>query len=582
MVVVARFFALVVSVALVPVANATLSVSPNPNPDGNYTVSWDPHGGTDWYELKQQFNGGGWTTYNVSPTATSKTFSAKPQGTYKYKLIYCAELGHPDEWECFDTGYGTTDVVVQPLPWPDPAGGEQGDYQYETRIGDMNGDSRTDILLDRTTVAESGNGTLDVILLTQLFDGSFSTKVPSASELSVATGWPLAALELNLDDVNIDGFVDVFLGNIDTVIGNIDNLAPGPMNQLVYAPGSVLIEDPKGIRSIDAQFKKFLSELWEWITDVEYFNNNAQWVAGQGGFWTVQWICDGWGWEWNCEWQAVWVPPIPGYWSYDHFDQDAYELSEAIGALTGNLEVEPGSSLSTVIDEILKRVLTTEVYGGVLSGGGLAPWEINIPVGGLGSDRGFTIGVTLLSFSEKVSKPSEGRPLTPGERDLIYENGVIIFPSDLDKVTVYNKKYGFLWGSFVTPNGNIFVNPAGSNMNWKEDYSAAPDNVSSYALYLKGIFVHESVHLWQHYIEQCSKVIKFPGVCRFKWARSDNDYDYVLVPGQNYFLYDSTEHRAEMVSDRWLKWKEHPARKTFNDDVTFEQLDQAIPYVLNP
>ena len=47
---------------------------------GNYTVSWT----NDW-GLMEQYNGGAWTVVQAQLVSSSKTFTGKPGGTYKYK-----------------------------------------------------------------------------------------------------------------------------------------------------------------------------------------------------------------------------------------------------------------------------------------------------------------------------------------------------------------------------------------------------------------------------------------------------------------------------------------------------------------
>ena len=75
---------------------ATLAVSPNPSPDGNYTVSWTlsrcfniPFGGPVCRTLQERKGtDGAWTTLTgLANTATSYTVSGQADGTWYYRLV---------------------------------------------------------------------------------------------------------------------------------------------------------------------------------------------------------------------------------------------------------------------------------------------------------------------------------------------------------------------------------------------------------------------------------------------------------------------------------------------------------------
>ncbi|MCY3795611.1 MAG: fibronectin type III domain-containing protein, partial [Gammaproteobacteria bacterium] len=93
----------------VTVIAATLSISPNPAPGGNYTVSWTGTGS----ELLESFNNGATTrTYRVS--GTSKAFANRPPGSYAYTLRLCFNLFGANT--CVPVS-GTATVTV-PVPAP--------------------------------------------------------------------------------------------------------------------------------------------------------------------------------------------------------------------------------------------------------------------------------------------------------------------------------------------------------------------------------------------------------------------------------------------------------------------------------
>ena len=67
-----------------------VSASPNPSLDGNYTVSWTPVSGAPNYRLEEKIGSGSWAEVPGMPqTATSKSFTGKPAGTYYYRARAC-------------------------------------------------------------------------------------------------------------------------------------------------------------------------------------------------------------------------------------------------------------------------------------------------------------------------------------------------------------------------------------------------------------------------------------------------------------------------------------------------------------
>ena len=84
----------------------------------------------------------------------------------------------------------------------------------------------------------------------------------------------------------------------------------------------------------------------------------------------------------------------------------------------------------------------------------------------------------------------------------------------------------------MAPNGAIWVHPKGEL--WSDDFADA-------ALSLRGLFVHELTHVWQH---QCGRALV---LCRHPFCR----YRYRLVPGRTLRRY-GVEQQAEIVRHAWL------------------------------
>lgn len=81
---------IVVSLA-VPAAPATIS-GPSMNTTGNFSISWSSSTGATRYELWESVFGGAFSKVHDG-TATSKSFSNKPNGEYEYKAKACSTAG---------------------------------------------------------------------------------------------------------------------------------------------------------------------------------------------------------------------------------------------------------------------------------------------------------------------------------------------------------------------------------------------------------------------------------------------------------------------------------------------------------
>ncbi|MBG22048.1 MAG: hypothetical protein CMF22_01130, partial [Idiomarinaceae bacterium] len=96
---------------------SSISASPTTSNDGNFTVSWsaasnmETSGFNSWgYQLNEYKNGSLTQTFNLSPTATSHSFSDKSNGSYYYTVRGCNQsLGVP---LCGSTSSASNTVTV--------------------------------------------------------------------------------------------------------------------------------------------------------------------------------------------------------------------------------------------------------------------------------------------------------------------------------------------------------------------------------------------------------------------------------------------------------------------------------------
>lgn len=154
--------------------------------------------------------------------------------------------------------------------------------------------------------------------------------------------------------------------------------------------------------------------------------------------------------------------------------------------------------------------------------------------------------------TEELSKtrPGDSRRLTPGEIDLA--RSVFGDAIDYARVRIFRKKYFPLQPRKRTmaPNGNIYFHPR--SLAYRDDFSVAE-------IYLKGLFIHEMTHVWQH--QAGTNVRK---------AIFNRRYRYRLVRGKAFRRY-GLEQQCEIVRDYFLVSSRQPeaAREKFEDILPF-------------
>jgi hypothetical protein len=247
-----------------PVAAAPAPTAPATS-GGSYTVSYPPCGECLNHWLEERVENGAWQAVGNG----SVTFTGKPTGTYYYRVVYFYLIDPQLFYYWTDYGPEARVAVTANAP-PVDSLETQLSYRYETRYGDGNGDGKRDIFVQRIAGGVAGNGALDKVMLLQGSGGRFSTSVPTSAQAAAAGAWPRAAIQVVLQDFNVDGFADVLLKGVASAIG-----VSGALNQIVYAPARVLTQPPLGIRGVDANLKRFAANAHDYFADTRYFEKNA-------------------------------------------------------------------------------------------------------------------------------------------------------------------------------------------------------------------------------------------------------------------------------------------------------------------
>ena len=95
----------------------------------------------------------------------------------------------------------------------------QQQYQFETRVGDINFDRRKDIYIRRLS-GNANNGVISQTILIQNSNRTFKIYNASSSQLAKAKSWSKVNIVTVLEDFNLDGYIDVFLKGVSGAISN--------------------------------------------------------------------------------------------------------------------------------------------------------------------------------------------------------------------------------------------------------------------------------------------------------------------------------------------------------------------------
>ena len=148
-------------------------------------------------------------------------------------------------------------------------------------------------------------------------------------------------------------------------------------------------------------------------------------------------------------------------------------------------------------------------------------------------------------------RPGDSRQLTPGEVELA--RSVFGDAVNYARVQIIRKKYFALQprNRTMAPNGNIYFHPR--SLAYRDDFSVAET-------YLKGLFIHEMTHVWQH--QSGTNVRK---------AIFNRRYRYRLVRGKSFWHY-GLEQQCEIVRDYFLVSSRQPAKNSL------EQFEEILPF----
>ncbi|MDC0000361.1 VCBS repeat-containing protein [Porticoccaceae bacterium] len=440
---------------------------------------------------------------------------------------------------------------------------DQKDYIYQVRKGDINGDGKLDLFVNRTSGGNANNGVLNATILQQQADKTFLAIAATPAQLSTAASWATATIEVVLSDFNMDGYVDLILKGISSHIA-------GANNQMVFSKGQLFSGQASSVRDIDDDFVKTFSSITHWLGDSNYFDNNIITVTGYTYVLTYGCQYDWFYGEYICGFYYVLVPYTATGYDASLISQDALDLRDALEDVTqaGEFVLDALSNPAKAVADILESILGETILGGVLRNGGILQIEIDagLTIGSphLDDTRGLVVRGQLAEVGEETGS-FNSRPLTPGEIAMAVNNGLAV--ANINSVEVLRR--GFAGLKVAVNDGNIYI-PDNNTINfpWSEDYSVLSVQVSTVE---QAIFVHELVHIYQQrtWAWDDARV-------GLESAQAGSDYCYgPFDPGKSYSDYNQ-EEQAEMVSDRFLLNKGFSQRLVCNRSVSLQQLDGVI------
>ena len=560
-----------VAAALIVASCVTQAQSPPSAPavtSGNYQVNWQFQGVATYLQEKVGPSGT-WayvsnTLYSNSGVNYLVSFN-KPAGEYFYRLevLYTSYYG--------GTYYGySTEIRVQVASVPATAQdlmANQLRYTYTTRIGDINADGRQDVLVQRTSGGNSGNGSLDTVILRRLADGTFTADVPTATQAATAWQWPLLNTSKVLRDLNLDGYVDVELPNLASAIS-------GAVGQIIFAPGQPGNVVPQRVAPMNAKYNKFIDNMIQWLRDPNYFVNNAPivYVPVYSYIWTCGYRLIDYYYAYDC-WLDWGVVGYQAYADFSAYDIDAVNMRYSFNqVINGILQptIIPGSNDATNIGRWFTNVFGVPLLRGIL-GNNCYDYPYD-PVTHLPCLNYSLIGQILLT-TVKAEKPADTdyRLLTAGEKILTSLEGMSIV--GVDQVRVYNHGYDIWFYAYendiIAPDGNVYIGRTNPMLAF------APDYAGDWQRYSR--LLHELVHVYQCNNKGMCGLELFVKRGGFPWV---GDYQYwPLVQGQAFADY-SIEEQGEMVQDRY-RLRFNPLSGWLHSDnygAYWGALDAVIPF----
>ena len=568
-----------------------LSVSPNPTTSENYTVS-GAYTGTRSYIYFTLYETNPWgdvTPFRHASVPFTQAIANRLDGTYTYRLEGCylkQYQNYPEAEEICEIVGDTLSVTVDG-PDPDSVGAQLG-YTFQARVNSTSPATATMLFIDRTSAATGGGVFQDIVL--RKSGNAFELVEPGSVAGTSPGSWSTTtAVDLVLNDINLDGFVDVLVRGLGSAI-------TGAVDQIVYAPGRTG-GSPTILTAVGSSLKNFLFEVGSWTQNPMFFQQQTEPYRVRIYLYRK-----------NCfigESRRYCIATrIPVYENSGtvptNKSPEAREFAKQFTTSNGEIipDISFGSVRARAINEILERVFGTEVLVEILARGctgnyvydveysipcSIPEWFWRIVLGNVLNGQTQIGGAERANPDENatpgVTAEGECRYLKSAEKQLPTENGFAI--EAIDDVLVCRGGYRLFWGlwtqdpnTIAAPDGHVYVGlGTGSPLAWMEEYTTIAD---------KSLLLHELHHVWE--VRRDNLNILQVTVQSYK-AKYFGGYIYMPIVENKAFDDYNVEQRAEMVQDRYrLRNSLRPYRTGLNENgsATPCRLEGVIPFGNDP
>ena len=319
------------------------------------------------YRLQEKVGANGRWTFLSRSHSGKKTFKKSVANTYYYRTYRFGCGGRKGRGGCRHVSKPISVTVLPGPSIPLDTHEVQQQYQFETRVGDINYDGRKDIYIRRLS-GNANNGVLSQTILVQNSNLTFKIHNASSSQLTKAKSWSKVNITVALGDFNLDGYIDVFLKGVSSAIS-------GAKDQLVFSKGIQYNGKAQAVTTIDDNFKKTFSSVANWIVDKNYFKNNIK--IGYRWVYYPRWVF--WRGEWRIIW--TWVRQKVAYYDPEKISREGYLLAYGLNFCMTSGELNAGSNEAKFISKVLEHALGIDFMDDALSSEKIRlPHEDDIPL----------------------------------------------------------------------------------------------------------------------------------------------------------------------------------------------------------
>ena len=326
--------------------------------DYAFTLKWSYSGVTTRLEDRS----------SLSVHAGNSATFVKSAGTYVFAEVVCVEIPSNDfrnkGQACATVDTHTVKVTGDPA---EPATPDvQAEYEFTLRSGDLDGNGRTDVLIERTTKG-AVDGTFQTVMLMQDAKGALTPKVLTATELATAKAFSEnSSLSLDAVDFNFDGYVD-------QIVSGLTGISADAAGYLVFAPGGRRGMAPLAVTAMDNAFHQFFDDLEESFRDAKYWSKNVHYTVAH--VYSFGLVCSlefsfGFGTSFGDRWLACYpgiqrvdtiLVPAPAY------SVDAFAAKTVIDGILASRDVTSGARLFE-LSKVFERVIGAHLLGFTDSG----------------------------------------------------------------------------------------------------------------------------------------------------------------------------------------------------------------------